>query len=373
MDAKIIHDERGLIGSPARNVSAEWIRRVAIGLVAYLCWRLIAPFLPSVAFAFALAMLGQPLFTRLTKMLGGKSAAAFVAVLLICLTIVIPIGLLFWILVQEALQSISAIATAKNSGNFRDMLEHIAILGSLMRWLDSRIDLPQEALQAARAMTQTLSKFTSSLVSNSAWAITQAVTMVVVLFYFLRDREGILTVFKVFIPLSDEEIHLLFARVAETIRVSLYGKIVVASIQGGLGGLIFWWLDLPAPAFWGCVMALLSVLPVLGAFIIWVPTAVALALQGQWRHALILSGWGILIVHPIDNFLGPVLVGSKLRLHTLLIFFSVVGGLAAFGASGIVLGPVTVAIAVSLFEIRRWHHEEQLPPDASCARSGSTQ
>ena len=107
-------------------------------------------------------------------------------------------------------------------------------------------------------------------------------------------------------------------------------------------------------------MALLSVLPVLGAFVIWVPAAVALALQGHWGRALLLTGWGILIVHPIDNFLGPVLVGTKLRLHTLLIFFSVIGGLAAFGASGIVVGPVTVAIAVALFDSWQRRREDQL-------------
>lgn len=138
----------------------------------------------------------------------------------------------------------------------------------------------------------------------------------------------------------------------------------MALIQGGLGGLIFWWLDLPAPVLWGFVMALLSVLPVLGAFVIWLPAAVVLALDGYWGRALLLTGWGILVVHPVDNFLGPVLVGTKLRLHTLLIFFSVIGGLAAFGGSGIVLGPVTIAIAVSLFDIRQHRREDDLAKGA---------
>jgi len=349
--------------SPVQDLRSELIRWVAVGVVAYLCWLLIARFLPAIAFAFALAMLGQPLFTRLTKVFKRENAAAFLSVLLICSTIVVPVSFLLWVLIQEAVQGISAIATAKNSGTLRNLLEHIAILGSLMRWLDSRVDLPQEALQAARAMMQTLSTFTSSIVSNSAWAITQAVTMVVVLFYFLRDRESILTLLRTSIPLSDEESHRLFARIAETIRVSLYGKIVVASIQGGSGGLIFWWLGLPGPAFWGFVMALLSVLPVLGAFVIWAPAAVALALQGRWGDALILIGWGVLIVHPVDNFLGPILVGTRLRLHTLLVFFSVIGGLAAFGPSGIVLGPVVVAIAVSLYDIRRLRHKADMQPN----------
>jgi predicted PurR-regulated permease PerM len=184
--------------------------------------------------------------------------------------------------------------------------------------------------------------------------------MIVVLFYFLRDQESILANLRSLVPLSQDETDRLFSRITETIRISLYGKVVVAAIQGCLGGLIFWWLGLPAPAFWGFIMALLSVLPVLGAFVIWVPAAAALALEGDWVRALVLIGWGILIVHPVDNFLGPVLVGTRLRLHTLLIFFSVIGGLAAFGASGIVLGPVTIAIAVSLFDMRQRRQEDAL-------------
>lgn len=370
MCTSVMEEKRELLGSPHASVTAEWTRRLAIGLIAYLCWLLIAPFVPALAFAFALAMLGEPLFNRLEKRLGGRSAAAFVTVVLICLTIVIPVSFLFWILVQEAIHGISDIAAESNSGDLRGRLEHLALLGPLMRWLDARMDLSQEALQAARGMTQTLSTLTSSIVSSSAWAVTQAATMVVVLFYFIRDQETILRVFRALLPFTEEESGRLCARIAETIRVSLYGKMVVAGIQGGLGGLIFWWLGLPAPAFWGCVMALLSVLPVLGAFVIWVPTAVALALQGQLGRALILMGWGLLIVHPVDNFLGPVLVGSKLHLHTLLIFVSVIGGLAAFGASGIVVGPVTVAIAVSLFEIRRGQREEDVAAKALSTGSG---
>ena len=135
------------------------------------------------------------------------------------------------------------------------------------------------------------------------------------------------------------------------IKVSLGGKLVVAAIQGTLGGLMFGWLGLPAPIFWGCLMAVLSVFPVIGAFVVWVPAAMTFALQGDWRHAAVLTAWGVLIIHPVDNLLGPVLVGSTLRMHTLLTFFSVIGGLAAFGVSGVVLGPVTVAVVVGLVEL----------------------
>lgn len=342
------------------NSRSRVVQWAAIVLVAYLCWLLVAPFLPALAFGFALAMLGEPLFRWLSKTLGGRNRAACIAVLLICLTLVVPVIFLVQVLAHEAIQGITTISDPKNLDQVRSSLERSALLGSLLRWLDSQLDLPAEAAQAARGMMQWLSTLTSSIVSRSAWAVTQLVTMIVVLFYFLRDQEAILANLRSLVPLSEDETDRLFSRITETIRISLYGKVVVAAIQGGLGGLIFWWLGLPAPAFWGFVMALLSVLPVLGAFVIWVPAAAALALGGDWVRALVLTGWGILIVHPVDNFLGPVLVGTRLRLHTLLIFFSVIGGLAAFGASGIVLGPVTIAIAVSLFDMRQRRQEGDL-------------
>ena len=114
---------------------------------------------------------------------------------------------------------------------------------------------------------------------------------------------------------------------------------------------MFTWLGFPAPIFWGSMMAVLSIFPVIGAFVVWLPAAITFALQGDWRHALVLIGWGMLIIHPVDNILGPMLVGSTLRFHTLLMFFSIIGGLAAFGASGVVLGPVTVAVAAGLIEL----------------------
>ena len=119
-----------------------------------------------------------------------------------------------------------------------------------------------------------------------------------------------------------------------------------------LGGLMFFWLGLPAPVFWGAVMAFFSIFPILGSFVVWLPVALTFAVQGQWLRALLLTGWGVIIINPVDNLLVPVLVGRTLRLHTLLIFFAIIGGLAAFGASGVVLGPLIVAVAVALFESR---------------------
>lgn len=322
----------------------EWL---AVGLVAFLVWLLLSPFLPALTYAFALAVIGNPLHTWLLRRVKRKDAAGLLAVALICLAFVVPIGFLMQVLLREAVQEENWTALA----NFRAELSRNAWVGTSITWLGSKLDLQNEANQLARSLVLWLSAMTSSVFSGSARAITQGATMVVVLFYFLRDQDRIIPQIKALIPLSSGEADRLFDRISSMLRISLYGKLVTSAVQGTLGGLIFWWLGMPAPIFWGIVMGLLSVLPILGAFVVWVPAAATLLAQGSWGKALLMTLWGVLVVHPVDNFLGPVLVGTKLHMHTLLIFFSIVGGLAAFGAVGLVLGPVVVVVAASSVEI----------------------
>ena len=112
---------------------------------------------------------------------------------------------------------------------------------------------------------------------------------------------------------------------------------IVAAVQGFLGGLMFWWLVLPAPLLWGVVMGLLAIIPLLGAFIVWVSAALFLSIDGHWGQAIILSLWGLIVVATIDNLLRPILVGQRLQLPTVLAFISVVGGISVFGPAGLIL------------------------------------
>jgi predicted PurR-regulated permease PerM len=145
----------------------------------------------------------------------------------------------------------------------------------------------------------------------------------------------------------------LFTRVGDTVYATVYGTLAVAVVQGTLGGLMFWWLRLPAPLLWGLVMGGLAVIPVLGAFVIWIPAALYLALVGSWGKALILAVWGSVVVGGIDNVMYPILVGNRLKLHTIPAFISIIGGLTVFGPSGLILGPVTLTITILLLEIWR--------------------
>jgi predicted PurR-regulated permease PerM len=155
------------------------------------------------------------------------------------------------------------------------------------------------------------------------------------------------------LPLTHEEIDAMFARVADAVQATVHGSLLVAMIQGAMGGLMFWLLGLPAPVVWGVIMALLAVVPTLGTFVVWLPAAVFLALEGSWEKALVLVGWGALAIGLIDNLLYPFLVGHKLQLHPLAVFFAIVGGLFVFGASGLILGPVVLAVTDAVLDVWR--------------------
>ncbi len=184
------------------------------------------------------------------------------------------------------------------------------------------------------------------------------------MYYLFRDGERMRTAAYDMVPLSGAQAREIFDRTGEVISASVYGVLVIAVIQGVLGGLAFWVLGIPSPLLWGVVMIFLSMIPMLGSFIVWVPAAIFLAITGHWVSAVILTVWGALVIGSVDNFLRPKLVGERTRLHELLVFFSVLGGLQVFGVLGIVLGPVIVAITIALLDVlRHVDGEPKAPPE----------
>jgi predicted PurR-regulated permease PerM len=344
------HAWQELLGNNLRSFRP--LAFAAIGaLMIYLCWRIIAPFITALSWAFALALIVRPAYGWLLRRGVPRTFAAVAFVSLTVVAVIGPATVLTRALAKEATEVAGRVSSDAGIRYVREGIEKSRLTGPLFQWLDARYDLPNEAMQLARSVAGWASRTASSALAGSMWFLTQLAVALFVLFYFLRDGEVIAQKLRLLLPLPAPELDTFFERITQTIRVSLAGKVVVATIQGTLGGLIFAWLGLPAPVFWGSVMAALSLFPVVGAFVIWLPAALILALAGDWKHALLLVGWGVLVIHPIDNLLGPILVGSTLHLHTLLMFFSIIGGLAAFGPSGIVLGPVIIAVAVALVEL----------------------
>ena len=317
----------------------------ALGL--YLCYRMAAPFLPALTWAVALAVLFSPFQRWLESKLRHPNMAAAVSVLVISLIVVVPVTFVGQRLVVQAAKGAELIETKINSGEWRRALEAQPRLAPLADRIELELDLPG----TVNALVTWLSTTAGSIVKRSVFQLIGFCLIFYLLFYFLRDRRVALQSLRSLSPLTEVEMDRLFGRVGDSIHATIYGTLAVACVQGLLGGLMFWWLGLPAALLWGMVMGLLAVVPVLGAFVVWIPAALFLALEGSWGKALLLAAWGMIVVGTIDNLLYPILVGNRLKLHTVLAFIAVVGGLILFGPAGLILGPVALTITMVLLEI----------------------
>ncbi len=332
--------------SPARVRAAILV--AAIGVAFFLCWLMTRPFLAVITWAAALAIMAHPWHAWLEHRMR-PTAAALTSVTLVAVVLVAPAVFVSQRLYAELSESLRIVGTNLNSANLHAELQQYPTIAKILEWIDTRLDLDQQI----RAGIGAVAGKVSAWVGGSVWFITQLVLTFLTLFYFFRDRMGMLRFFRQFVPLSKKETDDMFQRIAQTVSASLYRNLLVKLIQGLLGGLMFWILGLPAPVLCGAAMALFAVLPVMGTALVWAPAAILLALSGSWVKALILTIWGALIVGLIDNFLYPILVAGELKFHPLAVFFAIFGGLIAFGIAGIVLGPVILAITVALLEIWR--------------------
>lgn len=341
---------------PIPPTSDGWVTReralllvlaVATGFAFYLCLEMARPFLPALAWALALAVVARPLHDGIAARVPHADVAAGLAVALVGVLLIVPTIFVGHQLAGELTQGIEQAQAGIETGRWRAAAERLPWLAPALRWVDENLDVRGEVPQALQALA---GNFTA-LLRGSVWAIVQLLLTLFALYFFFRDRREILRRVRALVPLSEAETDQVFRRVSDTVHATVYGTLLVALIQGTLGGLMFWGLGLPAPVVWGAVMALLAVVPYLGAFVVWAPAAVVLALEGSWGKALILTAWGTIIVGLIDNLLYPVFVGQRLRLHTLLAFLAIVGGLVVFGASGVVLGPVVLAITIALVDV----------------------
>ena len=336
---------------PANHDPTAGILRILtlLGLTALallLTWQLTAPFLSPFTWALALAVAFSPVQKRLARRMS-PSLAAFLVLTLAILIIAIPITALSRQLFQESLRAQSLLQNFYQSGAWSEMASDHKWVGKAFVWADKQLDLT-DLLQRLAA---TFASSVGPVVATSLAVISQAGTAILTLFFFLRDEDQIVATMRRMLPLHAWETDLLFGRIASAVQSAVYGRLLIGLLQGALGGVIFAIVGLPAPVFWGAVMSILSTIPVLGAFVVWIPAAIFLATTGHGVQALIVSAWGFVIIHPTDNLLYPILVGARLGLHPMVLFVAFVGGLVAFGPSGLILGPCIIAFAAGIAEV----------------------
>jgi predicted PurR-regulated permease PerM len=321
-------------------------------LAAYLCWLMLQPFVGVLLWAIVLVIVFYPAHRRLAVWTGRPTAAAALSTLLVVLTILLPVLLVTAAVANEVRGAVQHVS----SGTVR--LLDAPIVASALKWLDRYIDV--DAWRSADYISTRVQAWSAAIagptllfVGGLLNAIVQMLLVVFTMFYFFRDGEQLRAAIYDILPLDNAQAGEIFARTRDVIGATVYGVLVISMIQGTLGTFIFFVLGLPSPLLWGVVMFLMSMIPMAGSFVVWVPAVMYLLLTGSWIKALVLTAWGVLVIGSIDNFLSPRLVGRRACLHELLIFFSVLGGIQVFGVLGLVLGPVLAAIALALLDVVR--------------------
>ena len=340
------------------NSSAEnggWprarLRAIALaGLAAigiYLCYRLAQPCIPSLVWAGALALIFAPLQRWLEARVRKPSLAAAASLAIIGLLVVVPATWFGQKLAEEAAAVPKRVQKQLDAGKWRTASDAHPQVARLLALAEQEVGLPNNPSVPATWLKTIVSR----LIKESAIAALQVCLTLYFLFYLLRDRVRVLKNIRSFLPLTERETDTLFCRINDTVHATLYGMLALSALQGLLGGLMFWWLGVPSPWLWALVAAMFAFVPVVDTFVLWLPAAVYLILEGKWGEALGVAVVGALLVRGIENFLYPVLVRHRLKVSSVSIFVALLGGLLLFGWSGLVLGPVILTVTSALLEI----------------------
>lgn len=335
-----------------------------VAFVTVLFLLMIRGFLVALILAGVFSAMARPAHVWLAERLGGRPRiASLVTILGLLLLIVVPVGSFLALVVSQAVEVVDAAGPwiREQSGRWRELtvwVESLPVVGQL---------LPEEGQLAARA-ADFAGQAGTFLVSNLRAATTSTVALVLQLFvmlyamyFFVTDGPSILSRILYYTPLEEEDERRLIAQFVSVTRATIKGSILVGLIQGALAGSAFFVLDLPGAAFWSTVMAVLSIIPVLGSGIVWAPAAVILASTGRVAAGVGLALWGFVVVGLVDNFLRPRLVGRDTKMHDLLVLLSTFGGLAMFGLVGFIIGPIVAALFLTAWDLVGTTFRDVLP------------
>ena len=327
---------------------------IAVSLAfAWILW----PFFSAVLWATVLAIVFAPLYRRiLSYMRQQPNLAALTTLLIIVALVILPLSLTATSLVQEATSLYDRIQSGDlNLGSvFQQLREALPawVTDLLDRFGLTNLGAVQERLSdALKKGSQFIAAQALGIGQGAADFILGLLVMLYLLFFFLRDGRALSQRIQDAMPLSPEQERALFSKFATVIRATIKGSILVAALQGALGGLIFWLLGLHAPVLWGVVMGLLALLPAVGAALIWLPAAIYLLATGAVWQGMVLLMFGAFVIGLVDNILRPLLVGKDTKLPDYVVLISTLGGLATFGLNGFVLGPVIAAMFIAAWDI----------------------
>jgi len=342
---------------------------LAIVTVAFL-WVLM-PFFGAVLWGVALAILFTPLYKRLLKKMPGWHNAAALSTLAICLFIVIlPLAMVGVSLVQEIVQVTQSI----RSGQINFAAYFQQILNAMPQWLMNIFDRfnlgDMEAWQArisagAAQGSQLIAGQALTIGQNTFDFVISFFVMLYLLYFLVRDGSALSKSMREAVPLAKPHTHYLLNKFTTVIRATVKGNVAVAIAQGAIGGVAFWLLGVQGALLWAVLMAFLSLLPAVGAALIWGPVAIYFLATGHFLEGGILIFVGVFVIGLVDNILRPVLVGKDTQMPDYIVLMSTIGGMAIFGINGFVIGPVIAALFMAAWSLFAESGQLENPPGAA--------
>ena len=332
----------------ARQRSTTLLFYGCILLLGYLLYQLFEPFLRPLAWAAIFAAFFHARHKQLETHVG-RTGAASASTAGVALIIVVPCVLVVMAAIDEARQTLGSVDLA--AGGSRGLERAQGAWSWLQRQRFGR-DIPNLDVvlkMGAARIAGVVTEGAGLLARSIVFVVVNVIIMLFALFFFFRDGDAIMERLRRVLPFDPSFREGRIRETAELIKATISSGIVVALVQGAIGGITFAFLGLGAPIFWGVTMAFFSLLP-LGAWIVWLPVAVWLLLTDQIGRGIALLAIGAGGISLIDNFLRPMLLAGRTEMNGLLVFISLLGGIAAFGLIGLVLGPVIMATAISFVD-----------------------
>ena len=283
-----------------------WFLLVVTAIALYLCWLMVKPFAGVLAWATVLVIVFYPVHQRLVRKTKRPALSALISCVLVILTILVPVALVTIAVLKEF--SGAAQSVQSNLAAFLDPSSPLT--GRPLRWLSRIVDVEQlrsqeHLVEWVKGKSGSIAGQTLGFLGGALGIVVQIFFVVFTMYYLFRDGDRIFGVIRDALPLDKKQSEDILARTRDVVGASVYGVLSIAAIQGVLGGLAFWVLGLPSAIVWGVAMIFLSMIPMLGAFIVWVPAAIYLFATGHYVKGILLVLWGTLVIGMIDNFLRP--------------------------------------------------------------------
>ncbi len=319
------------------------------------------PFFEPICWAIILSLFFHPLYQKLVKLLmGQKILSAFIMCFLIVAFIIIPAFFLITSLTSEVVRVYTAGMANLQTLNI-DLIpdpNRYPTLNKLTIKLLKAFklygtDLHGTLAELTRSAGEYFFKKGTVVFRNIAVLIFKSFLMLVILFYLFTDGENMLKAFKGLLPLKKENVERFMKLTSDVLAATLYGNLFTGAIQAGLGIFIFWALDFSAPILWGTILGLGTFVPMIGTAIVWAPASIYLLVTGQYLKGAALLAFSLLVISQIDYFLRPYLISGKTELHNLFLFLGIIGGINVFGLLGLILGPMIIALCMSILELYR--------------------